>query len=183
MDGLLAIHNFMPSFDGYFCATCKQFHSGLPLSYAADSPDSYAWLNDKERDDRAVISSDQCIIDDEKYSLRGLIEIPIIGFDEFFLWSVWASVLKEAFEEIDEHWQTPAREKLIGPYKGRINNGLTEYSPTTFNLKCTIRIQTLGSRPLFFIDEPAHPLAIEQRNGISLERVQQIASALMHKND
>src|SRR5689334_24737504 len=112
MDGLLAIHNFMPSFDGYFCATCKQFHSGLPLSYAADSPDSYAWLNDKERDDRAVISSDQCIIDVEKYSFGGLLELRFIGLVEFFLWRFWASVLKEAFEEIDGTWQHPPRENL-----------------------------------------------------------------------
>lgn len=175
--------SFMSPLDGYFCATCKQFHSGLPISYAADFPDSYACLSDKEREERAVISSDQCIIDKEKYFLRGLIEIPIIGFNECFLWGVWVSIWKEAFDEIDEYWQTCDREKLIGPYKGRINNGLAEYSPSTFNLKCTIRVQPIGSRPLFFIDEPEHPLAIEQRDGISLERVQQIASALIHKND
>ncbi|MGC2696613.1 MAG: DUF2199 domain-containing protein, partial [Candidatus Angelobacter sp.] len=106
-----------------------------------------------------------------------------VGLNECFLWGVWVSIWKEAFDEIDEYWQTPEREKLIGPYKGRINNGLAEYSPSTFNLKCTIRIQPVGSRPLFFIDEPEHPLAIEQHDGISLERVQQIASALIHKND
>jgi len=155
----------------------------LPLSYAADFPDSYSWLNQKERKERALISSDQCIIDNEKYFLRGLVELPIIGFNECFLWGVWACIWKEPFDEIGKHWETPGRDKLIGPYKGRLNNGLSEYTPTTFNLKCTIRIQPIGSRPLFFIDEPGHPLAIEQRDGIALERVQQIASALIHKND
>ena len=175
--------SFLSPLDGYYCATCKQFHSGLPISYAADSPDSYSSLDQDERSQRAVIVSDQCVIDNELYFIRGLVELPLIAFQERFLWGVWASVWKEAYDEIREHWQTPGREKVIGPYKGRLNNGLSEYSPTTLNLKCTIRVQPIGSRPLFFIDEPEHPLAIEQRHGISLERVQHIASALIHKND
>jgi hypothetical protein len=168
--------------DGYFCATCGQFHSGLSISYAADSPDSYAWLKESEREERAALGSDQCIIDEEKYFLRGLIELPIIGFKDVFLWGVWASIWKEDFDEISDHWETTGREGLIGPYKGRLNNHLSEY-PDTLNLKCSIRIEPVGSRPLFHIDEPDHPLAKEQRQGISLERIQQIASRLMHKND
>jgi hypothetical protein len=80
-------------FDGYFCATCKQFHAGLPTSYAADSPDNYARLKEFEREQRAILSSDQCVIDEEKYFLRGLVELPIIGFKDVFLWGVWASIL------------------------------------------------------------------------------------------
>jgi len=175
--------SFLPQVDGYFCATCKQFHSGLPISYAADFPDSYVSLKEEERERRTLIGSDQCIIDNEMYFIRGLAELRIIGFQYPFLGGLWASIWKEAFDEISEYCQTPGRGKLIGPYKGRLSNGLSEYSPTTLNLKCTIRIEPVGSRPLFFIDEHDHPLAVEQRNGISLERVQQIASALMHKND
>jgi hypothetical protein len=166
--------------DGFFCTNCRQFHAGLPLSYAADSPDSYAFLKEPERAQRAVLGSDQCIIDEEAYFLRGLIEIPIIGFEDKFLWGVWARVWKKDFDEISDHWETQGRESRIGPYNARLNNALSEY-PNTFNLKCTIRIQPVGSRPLFFIDEPDHPLAREQREGISLERIQQIASHLMHK--
>jgi hypothetical protein len=169
-------------FDGYFCKTCAKFHSGLPASYAADSPDSYAWLKEPERERRARLSSDQCIIDDEAYFLRGLIEIPIIGFQDKFLWGVWARIWKKDFDEIGEHWEIAGRENLIGPYKGRLNNRLSEY-PDTLNLKCTIRIEPVGSRPLLYINEPDHPLAQEQRQGISLERIQEIASHLMHQNE
>jgi hypothetical protein len=169
-------------FDGYFCASYKQFHADLPLSYAADSPDSYAWLKESERARRAVLGSDQCIIDEEAYFLRGLIEIPVPGFEDKFLWGVWARVWRNDFDEISSHWDTQGREDLIGPYKGTLNNKLSEYADT-LNLKCTIRIQPVGSRPLFFIDEPDHPLAREQREGISLERIQEIASNLMHTNE
>jgi len=151
------------------------------MSYAADSPDNFGWLKEHERAERAILGSDQCIIDQEKYFVRGLIELPVVGFNEVFLWGAWASVWKEDFDEIGEHWETTGRERLIGPYKGTLNNRLSEY-PDTFNLKCTIRIQPVGSRPLFYIDEPEHPLACEQRQGITLERIQQIASRLMHKD-
>ncbi|HLY99826.1 MAG TPA: DUF2199 domain-containing protein [Candidatus Angelobacter sp.] len=167
--------------DGFFCATCREFHPGLPFSYAADAPDSYVQLKEDERERRAVLGSDQCIIDEKQFFLRGLVELRIIGSTDIFLWGVWASILEKDFDEISEYWETSGREKLIGPYKGRINNALSEY-PNTFNLKCTIRIQPVGARPLFYIDEPEHPLAQEQRAGISLHRVQQIASALIHKS-
>lgn len=169
---------FLP--DGFWCHTCKEFHSGLPISYAADFPDSYACLKETERATRAEISSDQCIINNEWFFIRGLIEIPIIGFEDFFLWGVWASVKKETFDQISDHWETPGRENLIGPYKGRINNSLSEY-PETLNLKCTIHIRPAGERPVFCIDEPDHPLAKEQREGMTLDRIQEIASHLMHK--
>jgi hypothetical protein len=168
--------------DSYFCDSCHEFHSGLPISYAADSPDSYAWLKDSERKDRVVLGSDQCIIDEDKYFIRGVIELPVIGREDVFLWGVWASVWEKDFDEINAHWETPGREGLIGPYKGRLNNRLSEY-PDTFNLKCIIRIQAVGSRPLFYIDEPEHPLAQEQIAGISVERIQAIAAHLAHKRE
>jgi len=167
--------------NGFWCPRCRQFHQGLPVSYAADFPDSYVALKEAERETRAQISSDQCIIDDEWFFIRGLVEIPILGFQEPFLWGVWATVKKEPFEEISNHWETAGREDLIGPYKGRLDNSLSEY-PRTLNLKCTIHIRPVGERPAFCIDEPDHLLAKEQREGISLNRIQEIASHLMHKS-
>ena len=168
--------------DGYFCTLCKEFHSELPISYGCHEPDSYLSLSSEDRSSRAVLAPSQCIVDNQKYFIRGLVEIPILGLNEPFLWGVWASVWKEDFEEMDKHWHVQGREKLIGPYKGRLNNSLSEY-PDTLNLKCTIQVSVVGERPLFYIDEPDHPLAVEQKQGISLERVQQIASKLCTKKD
>jgi hypothetical protein len=163
--------------DGYFCKSCGKFHSGLPFSYGTDSPDNYVNLNEQEKIQRSILGSDQCVIDNKEFYIRGLVELPIIGFKEKFLWGVWASVWKSAYDEISESWNTVGRERMTGPHKGRLANSLEIY-PQTGNLKCTIRLQPVGQRPLIFIDEPNHPLAIEQRIGISLERVQEIASKL-----
>jgi len=49
----------------FVCRTCGQTHKGIPLSFAADFPDIYANMSESDRGTRALISSDQCIIDEE----------------------------------------------------------------------------------------------------------------------
>jgi hypothetical protein len=166
-------------FDGFQCEICGQFHAGQYISIACDSPDPYAWLTEKKRTS-AHLGTDDCVIDDAYY-LRGIVELPIVGLDEVFLWGVWARVWQRDYEEFGEHYSDEGREKMIGPYKGRINNKLAGYDPSTQDLKCAIKIQPVGARPLFIIEEPEHPLAIEQRNGISLERARRISAMVRHE--
>ena len=71
----------------YECATCGQIHAGLPMSFAAEFPDQYANMAREVRDTRTVISSDQCIIDQQWFFIRGCLDIPILGSDEPFLWA------------------------------------------------------------------------------------------------
>ncbi len=88
----------------WICSKCGEEHLGVPLSFAADFPDAYANLTDAERAEHAECSSDQCIINNGTFSVRGLIEIPIKGQDTPFLWGVWANVSLEDFIEIQESW-------------------------------------------------------------------------------
>ncbi len=95
--------------DGYKCATCGKSHESLPLSFAADSPDMYANMNRDERDARSVRGSDQYIIDQNWFFVRGCLEIPIIGSSDVFLWGLWASVREQVFDEISECWELSGR--------------------------------------------------------------------------
>ena len=165
--------------DTYICATCGQTHEGVPFSFAADFPDPYANLSHDDRATRAVISTDQCIIDQQHFFLRGCLEIPIIGHAEPFLWGVWATVKEEDFDEISSCWQTPGREKTHGPFKGRLANSIKDY-PETLNLKLKIVLQPVGTRPLFYIEESEHPLAQEQQHGISYQLAMERASLYLH---
>src|ERR1700722_20485576 len=97
--------------DSYICACCGMEHYGVPLSFAADFPDAYANLSREERDIRAVVGSDQCIIDQEQFYIRGCIDLPVRDADGVFLWGVWARVHQEDFDEISDHWETEGREK------------------------------------------------------------------------
>src|SRR5690349_8147603 len=135
--------------DSYICATCGQSHAGLPFSFAADSPDMYANLSQEQRDSRTIIGTDQCIIDEQHFFLRGCLEIPIIGEPEPFIWGLWATVWEKDFDEISASWELQGREKTHGPFKGRLANSIKDY-PETLNLKLKIVLQPVGTRPLFY---------------------------------
>ncbi len=121
-----------------------------------------------------------CIIDRQRFFIRGCLEIPIVGSDEVFLWGLWASVREEVFDEISECWETVGREKSRGPFKGRLGNSLAEY-PETLNLKLRIVLQPVGARPLFVVEEPDHSLAKEQSAGITRNRALAMASLVLHQ--
>jgi hypothetical protein len=64
------------------------------------------------------------------------------------------------------------------PKFGRLCNNISLY-PTTLNLKSHLHLRGGGSRPSIELEPTDHPLAIEQRRGISVERVEEIAAALL----
>jgi len=165
--------------ENYKCATCGKTHAELPMSFAAEFPDQYANMTRDERDAKAVIGSDQCIIDQQRFFIRGCLEIPIVGSDEIFLWGLWASIKEEVFDQIEAGWKLQGRERSHGPFKGRLANSLAEY-PETINLKTKIVVQPVGTRPLFMIEEREHPLAMEQSSGITRERAAEMASLSLH---
>lgn len=155
-------------------------HEGLPLSFAADFPDMYANMSRDDRDARAVIGTDQCIIDQQWFFLRGCLEIPITGESDPFLWGLWASIREDVFDDVSACWELAGREKTRGPYKGRLANSLSIY-PETLNLRLSIALQPLGTRPLFTVEEVDHPLAQAQRSGISHDQARHWAALLLHQ--
>jgi hypothetical protein len=137
-------------------------------------------LSVEEREQRAVAGSDQCIIDDNQFYIRGCLELPLIESDGVFLWGLWASVWKDDYLEITECWEEQGREDSHGPFLGRLGNSLTVYAPETFNLKLSVKLRPVGERPLFIVEDPDHPLGLAQRNGMTHQQVQDLVSALMH---
>lgn len=164
------------------CTTCGGTHDDIPLSFAADFPDNYANLSEADRERRAIIGSDQCIIDEQQCYIRGCLEIPVQGCDDVFLWGLWALVNPETYTQISESWEEDGRDHDHGPYKGRLGNSLKSYAVETFNLKLTIKLRPVGERPLLFIDAPDHPLAIAQQIGMTREQVNDLVSSLMHQS-
>ena len=162
----------------FVCSSCGRAHAGVPLSFAADYPDPYANLAPDERDTRAIAGSDQCIIDQREFYIRGCLELPILGTDDVFLWGLWARVKEEVFDEIDDHWESQGRESSIGPYKGRLANALSIY-PDTINQRLEIQIRPVGSRPLFILEELDNRLSIEQREGITRQKAEEYACLLL----
>jgi len=163
---------------GFVCRTCGQSHDGVPLSFAADFPDIYANMSESDRRGRTLISSDQCIVDEELFFVRGCLEIPLLDSSDVFVWGLWALVKEEVFNEISESWEEESRETRRGPFKARLANSLSVY-PETLNLKLRIVIQPVGTRPLFILEEEHH-LATAQQHGISRSEAMELSATLLH---
>lgn len=166
---------------GYRCATCGKWHDDLPFSYAADRPAAWYDVPADRVEDDVLLSSDQCVIANRFFFLRGNIEIPVIGNKQHFSWGVWVSLSKKNFERVHDKWEIPGRENLFEPLFGWLNSLLPTY-PDTLNLKTNVHIQRVGLRPLIELEPTDHPLALEQRNGITMERVRDIAEQVLHSD-
>ena len=146
------------------------------MNYTAEAP--AAWDPAFAGADDCTLSSDQCVIRGH-YFVKGLIEIPVIDSDEVFSWGVWVSLSRENFSRAGDLWNRPGRE-AERPYFGWLTTDLPVYSPTTLNLKTHVHTRPLGERPYIELEPTGHPLAVEQRTGITLDRVREVAAAVLH---
>ncbi len=53
---------------------------------------------------------------------------------------------------------------------------------TTLNLKTHVHSRPVGERPYVELEPTDHPLAVEQRTGITVDRVREIAAAVLHSS-
>ncbi|GAA2105875.1 DUF2199 domain-containing protein [Kitasatospora saccharophila] len=161
---------------GWTCTCCGERHSELPMAYHAEAPASWE-PGMAERED-CELTSDQCVVGEHSF-VRGLVEIPVIGGDEVFAWGVWVSLSERNFARATELWERPGRESEPA-YFGWLSTELPLYAPSTINLKTMHHTRPVGRRPYIELEPTSHPLAVEQRTGITLERVREIAEALLH---
>ena len=159
------------------CRCCGKQYDTLPLSYGTDAPVPWSNLPEAERAARATLTADFCRIDERHFFVRGCIEIRVIDLRESFVWSAWVSLSKENMKRALELWDQSGIDDEP-PKFGWLCSSLPTY-PQTMGLKTHVHFRS-ELRPLIEIEPTDHPLAKEQRNGMSVERVQEIAAALQH---
>jgi hypothetical protein len=91
-------------------------------------------------------------------------------------WSVWVCISKQSFDLIVDLWDEDVRSNR-DPLFGRLCNSIPVY-PQTYSLKTHLHLRDSGIRPFIELEPTDHPLAIEQREGITLQRVEQIAASV-----
>ncbi len=135
-----------------------------------------------ELQERAELSADSCVIELPEvthFFIRGRLEIPIVGSEDLFVWLVWTSLSEKSFRRVTELWEQPGREGEP-PYFGWLCSELP-YSTPTLGLKTHVHTRPVGERPFVEVEQTDHPLAIEQRAGITRDRVQAIAELFAHR--
>jgi len=166
--------------ESYTCSICGQNHDGAPMSWGPDAPDMWAAMVPDEREKRGELGTDQCVIDEKHYFIRGRIEISVTDIVDLFAWLVWIEVDVGDFLTMSELWTVVGRENKSLPYDGHLANELSIYEHPTLGLVVRLCTRPVGDRPFVEITDD-HELRNEQRNGISPHRVRQIADRLLHR--
>ena len=148
------------------------------MCLGADAPALWYALPEGERAERAFLSSDECVIDDEHFFVRGRVVLPVDGGADSFVWLVWVSLSAANFQRMGELWETEGRESEP-PYFGWLQSALP-YDESTLSLKTAVHTMPLGERPEIEIQSEGHQLALEQAHGISMGRAQEIVERALH---
>lgn len=162
---------------GFQCSGCGEWHPELPFSYHSQAP--APWVSELAEEEMSELGEEQCVIRNEHFFVRGLIRIPIVDADQDFEWGVWTSLSRENFVRMSDLWHKPGRE-TEPPYFGWLSTALPIYEPPTLLLKTAVHTRPVGLRPLVELKPSDHPLATEQRTGITLARVRDLAERLLH---
>jgi hypothetical protein len=93
-------------------------------------------------------------------------------------YGVWSSLSEQSFKRVLELVDDPRRNHEP-PYFGWLSNSIPGYLET-LNLKVDVVTREPGLRPLIVLQDGDHPLIDEQRRGITMDRVYEIAELNMH---
>ena len=159
------------------CAICGMEHDDIPLCFGIEAP-WRAFVPQGEFADRVELTPDQCVIDGQTFFVRGHIEIPIHDHESSLAFSVWSSLSETSFCHMCDRWESPDRFS-DPPYFGWLCSPVAVY-PSTLHLPLSVQSRPPGWVPLFSLGDADHPLAADQRNGITIARWQEMAHQLLH---
>lgn len=169
----------------FTCRDCGGTHQGM-FDLAMPCPD--IWQGDRTQRPNSdvaaspdhVLTEDFCILGGGHFYIRAVLPLPLIGMPgETFSYGVWSSLSPANFDLYRDGFDEdePADP---GPWFGWFSNRLKGY-PDTLNLKCQVHPRAGGQRPWLELEPTDHPLAIEQREGITIARLMEIYA--LHGHD
>jgi len=161
----------------YQCSICGKTHEGLP-DISNDKPYYWYTIPKEERSARAELTDDTCIIDNEEVFIRGVILIPVHDYHRNFGFGVWVSQKKENFYVYLNNTDSDE----IGPFFGWLSTEITFYKESTLNLQTMAHFIGGGKRPTIEVEPTEHPLAVDQREGITLAKAWEIVHFYMDDN-
>ncbi|SNR49688.1 hypothetical protein SAMN06269173_10361 [Hymenobacter mucosus] len=148
------------------------------MCFGADFPDFYFSVPPAERTKRVELTRDLCVVDEEHFFIRARIEIPVHDSFEPLCWNVWTSLSETNFIRANEVWNEPDRVNEP-PYFGWLQTVIPGYADT-LNIRTLVHTQPVGTIPRVEVIEANHPLTLDQQHGISMDRVIELVTPLLH---
>ncbi|HVV86582.1 MAG TPA: DUF2199 domain-containing protein [Kofleriaceae bacterium] len=152
---------------------CDEVHTGLP-GFGARSPEP--WF-EASKDARAggYLRDDRCVLGLHRF-VRCTIDVPILGSRQRMSWGVWSSLSPASFDRVN----AAGPDELLGPMFGWLSTQLaSSLYPSTFALEAHLYTRPAGRSPLLILEPTDHPLALDQRRGITADRAIELATSLL----
>lgn len=158
----------------FFCKQCGEWHEELLSDFSLRLPDEVTRLSYLERYQRARFNADFCTLDDNRYFIHCMLKIPFnyTESDSFFGWGLWVEVNRDQHDLHMEHWSRGADD--TEPFRATIANNLEGY-PDLVGEEVYVKLYDAHRPLLHFPAISHHPLAVEERNGLSFERHHELA--------
>jgi hypothetical protein len=160
----------------YVCQYCGETHEDLPLDIAFDKPGAYLALPARQRKSACKMSADWCIINRERFFIRGCVFVPVLDIADHFVWGVWAEVPAHVFERYQALYEKDGTAER--PYRALLSVEREPRYAGMDGLLVSVQFSTAEERPSFTLLPSNHWLHQDQHNGINLHRVQQILHRL-----
>ncbi len=100
-----------------------------------------------------------------------------VSDDDHFRYGVWVEVSEDDFWKIDDLWEDPRLLELT--VDGTLDTDLPDHRGSR-GVPARLRWRDLETQPAVEILDGSHPLALEQRDGISERRADELAAPFFH---
>jgi hypothetical protein len=160
------------------CEQCGETADDAAENYGFDEPLPWSTLAEAERRGRSILREEFCILNDTDFFIRGCLEIPVLDGQAPFVWGVWVSLSSANFDRSMNLREDPKR--IDEPsYFGWLSSRIRLYLDK-FLLKTRVHTREVVLRPYVELEPISHPLSIEQRQGVTRDRLREIAALIEH---
>lgn len=157
----------MTDVPGFHCEVCDQWHDELHKDFGFELPDAVWGLDYIETYRRTRHNKDVCVLDEARYFIRCMLEVPLTYDDDHFGFGLWVEVSQDQHELYLDTWQSGSDQTEA--FVGHLANDLPMY-PALVGEPIMIKFYDQHRPLLNFPAIADHPLAQEQRSGIDLRR-------------
>jgi hypothetical protein len=156
------------------CEQCGVEHPVEELELSFRRPDAVAALSQESRSERVQENKDLCVLDGQRFFVRALLPLQVIGRATAYNVGVWVEVARPVFERIYELWDAP-EQSLEPSFAAAFANDIPTH-PQTIGLKAQLSLTGSATVPEVTLHPAGHPLVSEQVNGITPHRAYEYSS-------
>ena len=156
------------------CRCCGKELGEFTTDIGYQLPDVVWSIPEPRREKLARYTSDLCQYG-ERFFLRGLALVPIIGTDEHFGWGLWVEVSRTDFDKYVAGYDRDGTGEP--PIPAKLANTPPGYQDTA-SVSAQVFFGPASDRPRIILEPGPHQLAREQATGITIERVHELNDAV-----